>query len=201
MVLIDNSIPVRRTLIHAARSFIEIEDNCVQRGVAIDRLDHVLPVPQIPLPSVLIAQDLQRLRERSGLLHLLVPLLSVNRALRRRVIYHQQTVHVGMEVRTARKRSHRSHSVERSHFQIDQTSIRQIHDLVVVAHAVRNRRDSIHCVVEGLGAQQMASDEIAGNAIVISLLRVQVVHGEGDVLIEAKRYLKTTTPSIPAVGS
>ena len=66
---------------------------------------------------------------------------------------------------------------------------------------MRKRRDSVHGIVEGRGAQKMASDEIAGNSVVVSLLRMQIVHGEGNVTVESKRYLKGAIPFLPAVGS
>lgn len=100
-----------------------------------------------------------------------------------------------------RERSQRSYSVERSHLQINQSPIIKIHDLVVVSNTMRKRRDSVHGIVEGRGAQKMASDEIAGNSVVVSLLRMQIVHGEGNVTVESKRYLKGAIPFLPAVGS
>lgn len=61
--IIDHVALVRRSRINVEPMRVEIEDHCVQRGVAIDRLNHVLPIPQPPCPSALITQDLQCLRK------------------------------------------------------------------------------------------------------------------------------------------
>ena len=155
----NNIIICGRSSIDITLLLVEIIKGWVQGRRSVNGFFLILANSSSHLKSIHITQDHHGFMECSRRYKLLVSRFSMNWTWFGRIIHHNKTVHIWVEVRVVwqcrktpqlhMKQLPMANSTKRSHLNINNGSINQIHHLIVVTYGMRSVCNSIPSIFHG----------------------------------------------------